>query len=74
MERESSAAARTAWVRLSAAVERLNAAKKSVASSATNLDAAKKAVSFGAGKVSDVLIALSRVVATESWRLRNLVT
>ena len=60
VERESSAAARTAWVRLSAAVERLNAAKKSVASSATNLDAARKAVSLGAGKVSDVLIALSQ--------------
>ena len=52
--------ARSAWLSLRAATERLLAGRKAIVSARTNLDASRKAVLAGTARASDILIALSQ--------------
>lgn len=59
-KRETEMRARSAWVNLTAATERVVATRQALTTAETSVDAARKAVRAGTARVTDVLLALAQ--------------
>lgn len=65
VKRQTEGEVRGAWVTLESSLERIEAARQALRTAETNLLASQKAVKAGAGRVSDVLVALAQKTRAE---------